>query len=706
MRRHHGYSPRRLMRIAFVSREVVGVRGGGIGTYVAEAGKALTSRGHEVWLFTDEPAPERIEGFARVVVVRASETPRIPFLYGAPHYEYAYRVHETLQASGVSFDYVEFADYQAEGLVALREQQLFRSYGDTVMAVTLHSPSYECYRYNGQLHRANQLEWETFSLEDDLLRDVEFLNSPSLGLRDLVCDRLGRDRDDVAIVRYPMELPNAVPIGSQPESLADFEFVYFGRIEPRKGVAELVDAFRRMPDLRLRIIGADTPFSPYGGSLREWLTKQPAANVRVDDALPRDELLRVIAQSPVCILPSRFENWPNACIEAMALGRVVIGGRHGGMSEMIVDGESGFTVDGEDADDIVRVVRGLDEYLARFGEIGANAAHRIRELADPAAYCDTIERTVAARAATLRAREPSTAEPLVSIVIPFYRDRDTVDAAVRSANEQSYANLEILVVNDGSPLEDAASILARIEGSDSRVRVLHKENGGLSSARNHGIRHAKGEFLLFLDADNALRPDYARCAVAALLARPDAGFAVPHVRFFDDATGADVGIFNPLPFVRGFSLMINRFGDAGAFFRKQTLVELGLDYDELLISFEDWALWIDLARRGVRGCALPRVLYDYRMRVDSMMQADAWPNFRALIGLLIERHLTDDQEERELLWMLNQTWGRDAKEFDRVREERGRWPVRYVFVDKVYGLAKKLGLGGVADRLGRALRRH
>ena len=88
-----------------------------------------------------------------------------------------------------------------------------------------------------------------------------------------------------------------------------------------------------------------------------------------------------------------------------------------------------------------------------------------------------------------------------------------------------------------------------------------------------------------------------------------------------------------------------------------------------------------------------------------MMQEDAWPNFRALIGLLIERHMTEDPDQRRMLWMLNQTWGRDAKEYDRVREELGRWPVRYVFVDKAYGLMKKLGLGGVADWFGRRLRR-
>src|SRR5690606_18095273 len=85
----------------------------------------------------------------------------------------------------------------------------------------------------------------------------------------------------------------------------------------------------------------------------------------------------------------------------------------------------------------------------------------------------------------------------VSIVVPFYKDRDTIDEAVDSAIAQTWDDLEIVIVDDGSPLPDAQEILARQAAKDARIRVLHKTNGGLGSARNHGVEQATGEFVLF-----------------------------------------------------------------------------------------------------------------------------------------------------------------------------------------------------------------
>jgi hypothetical protein len=129
-----------------------GVRGGGIGTYVAEAARALTAAGHEVWLLTEDcgldatmrAALESVEGFHRIVQIAPASEPR--WFHAAERHGHAHRVHEALLTLGVRFDYIEFADYHAEGAVALREQRLFRAHGDAVMTVTLHTPSYECYR--------------------------------------------------------------------------------------------------------------------------------------------------------------------------------------------------------------------------------------------------------------------------------------------------------------------------------------------------------------------------------------------------------------------------------------------------------------------------------------------------------------------------------------------------------------------------------
>lgn len=91
--------------------------------------------------------------------------------------------------------------------------------------------------------------------------------------------------------------------------------------------------------------------------------------------------------------------------------------------------------------------------------------------------------------------------PLISVVVPVYKVEDYIDECITSLINQTYNNLEIILVDDGSP-DKCPEMCERWAKKDSRIRVIHKENGGLSSARNFGIDNAKGEFLSFVDSDD------------------------------------------------------------------------------------------------------------------------------------------------------------------------------------------------------------
>lgn len=88
-----------------------------------------------------------------------------------------------------------------------------------------------------------------------------------------------------------------------------------------------------------------------------------------------------------------------------------------------------------------------------------------------------------------------------SIIIPVYKVEQYLDQCVRSVLDQSFRDLEILLVDDGSP-DNCGTMCDLWAQQDPRIRVIHQENGGLSAARNTGIRHAQGEYLLFLDSDD------------------------------------------------------------------------------------------------------------------------------------------------------------------------------------------------------------
>lgn len=99
-----------------------------------------------------------------------------------------------------------------------------------------------------------------------------------------------------------------------------------------------------------------------------------------------------------------------------------------------------------------------------------------------------------------------TQDILLSIIVPVYNIEDCLERCVESIRQQSYRNLEILLVDDGST-DGSGRLCDAFAGRDGRIRVFHKENGGSSSARNLGIREARGEWLGFVDSDDWIDPD-------------------------------------------------------------------------------------------------------------------------------------------------------------------------------------------------------
>lgn len=91
--------------------------------------------------------------------------------------------------------------------------------------------------------------------------------------------------------------------------------------------------------------------------------------------------------------------------------------------------------------------------------------------------------------------------PLISVIVPVYNVEKYLDRCIRSILNQSYSNLEIILVDDGSP-DNSSQICDEYSCRDCRIRVIHKENGGLSSARNAGIAVAKGDYIAFVDSDD------------------------------------------------------------------------------------------------------------------------------------------------------------------------------------------------------------
>lgn len=98
-------------------------------------------------------------------------------------------------------------------------------------------------------------------------------------------------------------------------------------------------------------------------------------------------------------------------------------------------------------------------------------------------------------------------EPIISVIVPIYMVQDYLNCCIESIVNQTYCNLEIILVDDGSP-DQCPEICDSWATNDSRIKVIHKKNGGLSDARNAGMQIATGEYISFLDSDDYVSPAF------------------------------------------------------------------------------------------------------------------------------------------------------------------------------------------------------
>lgn len=98
-------------------------------------------------------------------------------------------------------------------------------------------------------------------------------------------------------------------------------------------------------------------------------------------------------------------------------------------------------------------------------------------------------------------------DKLVSVIVPVYNVRDYLEKCLNSIRKQTYENFEVLLVDDGST-DGSADICDKFQANDSRFISIHKKNGGVSSARNEGLKRAKGEFITFIDSDDSIDINY------------------------------------------------------------------------------------------------------------------------------------------------------------------------------------------------------
>lgn len=200
---------------------------------------------------------------------------------------------------------------------------------------------------------------------------------------------------------------------------------------------------------------------------------------------------------------------------------------------------------------------------------------------------------------------------LVSVVIPTYQHADAIVDCIDSVIAQTYQNIEIIVVDDGST-DDTKSIL---EPYGTTITYLYQDNSGSNPARNRGFRAAKGEYVIFCDADVIMEEDMIAEMVNALEKHPDCDFVYSDFIFgwkFFKGQPFNVQELRKVNYIHTSSL-VRRKAFPG--------------FDEEIQRFQDWDVWLTMAEQGKQGIYLPETLMHVRVEGQSRIGSKWLPKF-------------------------------------------------------------------------------
>ncbi|OZG61319.1 glycosyltransferase [Bifidobacterium lemurum] len=235
--------------------------------------------------------------------------------------------------------------------------------------------------------------------------------------------------------------------------------------------------------------------------------------------------------------------------------------------------------------------------------------------------------------------------PLISIVVPVYNVENYLEDCAASITQQSYTNLEIILVDDGST-DSCPTLCDLLATEDPRVQVIHQSNRGLSGARNAGLQHATGEYICFVDSDDMIHPELVQASVNALQRHHTAAVMYGYCsidghgeyinssvesKFFpNQCTMSDKELINLI-----LSRRLTNY--AWKYIAKRSLyIDNKISFPEGR-NFEDVAVTYRVLHAARRISLINRPLYQYRERPSSIMhQTDMTRNYRDLDCVLNE----------------------------------------------------------------------
>lgn len=235
------------------------------------------------------------------------------------------------------------------------------------------------------------------------------------------------------------------------------------------------------------------------------------------------------------------------------------------------------------------------------------------------------------------------AQELVSVVMPCFNDGEYIEESVQSVLNQTYPQIELIIIDDGSDDSNTVAVLTRLR-EERKCTLLHTDHQGVSSARNHGIRHAKGKYILPVDSDDLIEPLYVEKAVEALEEDSQRGAVYCHADLFGELSGKwDLPDYSFDQMLRDNIVFIT------AMFYKDDWKAVGGFNENMTCGMEDYDFWIGILELGREIYQLPETFFHYRIknksRTTQLMQSEE--KLKRMYQLIYQNHPTFYEKYRD-----------------------------------------------------------
>lgn len=224
--------------------------------------------------------------------------------------------------------------------------------------------------------------------------------------------------------------------------------------------------------------------------------------------------------------------------------------------------------------------------------------------------------------------------PKVSIIIPCYNQGKYVAEAINSALRQTFKDIEIVCVNDGST-DNSVEIIKSFENKYKNFIFLNnKENRGVIYSRNFAIKNCNGTYILPLDADDIIEPTYVEKAVKILDNNPNIGIVYCKAKIF----GNYDKYWNLKPFNKSDILYENCIF-CSALFRKSDFLKIGGYNNNMKYGCEDYDLWLSFIEQGLEVFQINEILFSYRQYDATSRTTISLKNKKEIWNNLIKNHI-------------------------------------------------------------------